>query len=144
MDRASPRSVDPPPRCPRGGAACRRRDRQNPEEELQMNNYAQASGTTIRLERRLPGPIERVWAYIVDPQKRALWWVGGEWDLRVGGKTHSEWDHTRLSHEPTPEAWKSFDGMTTEGTISRYEPPRLLAYKGDMGMGEFEVTFELR
>jgi uncharacterized protein YndB with AHSA1/START domain len=108
-----------------------------------MNNYAQASGTTLRIERRLPGPIERVWAYIVEPEKRALWWVGGAWDLRVGGKTQCEWDHTRLSHEPTPEAWKSFDGMTTEGTISRLEPPRLLAYKGDMGMGEFEVTFEL-
>ena len=104
-----------------------------------MNNYATASGSVLRLERRLPGPIERVWQYIVDPEKRALWWVGGKWDLRVGGETQCEWDHRRLSDEPTPDAWKDFDGMTTSGTISRYEPPHVLAYKGDMGMGEFEV-----
>jgi len=108
-----------------------------------MSDYASASGTTLRIERRLPGPIERVWAYIVEPEKRALWWVGGSWDLRVGGETQCLWDHTRLSHEPTPEAWKAFDGMTTSGTISRLDPPRLLAYRGDMGDGEFEVIFEL-
>lgn len=109
-----------------------------------MSDYASAKGTTLRIERRLPGPIERVWSYLVDPEKRALWWVGGAWDLRVGGATIAEWDHTRLSHEPTPEAWKDFDGMTTTGTISRIEPPRLLAYRTDMGMGEIEITFELR
>jgi len=108
-----------------------------------MNNYATASGSTLRIERRLPGPIERVWAYLVDPEKRALWWVGGAWDLRVGGETQCEWDHTRLSHEPTPAAWKDFDGMTTTGTITRLDPPRFLAYRADMGGGDFEVTFEL-
>jgi len=108
-----------------------------------MSDHASATGNTLRIERRLPGPIERVWAYLVDPQKRALWWVGGPWDLRPGGETVCEWDHTRRSDEPTPEAWKSFDGMTTTGTITRIDPPRLLAYRGDMG-GEFEVTFELR
>src|SRR5204862_5015849 len=102
-----------------------------------------ATGHTLRIERRLPGPIERVWAYLVDPEKRALWWVGGAWDLKPGGETVCEWDHTRLSDEPTPEAWKSFDGMTSTGTITRIDPPRLLAYRGDTG-GAFEVTFELR
>jgi uncharacterized protein YndB with AHSA1/START domain len=109
-----------------------------------MSDYATASGSTLRIERRLPGPIERVWSYIVDPEKRALWFVGGPWDLRPGGTAHNEWDHTRLSEEPTPEAWKSFDGMSTTGTIVRVEPPHILAYRTDMGMGEFEVTFELR
>ena len=27
---------------------------------------------TVRLERMLPGPIERVWAYLVEPEKRAM------------------------------------------------------------------------
>jgi len=109
-----------------------------------MTEYASASGSTLRIERRLPGPIERVWSYLVDPQKRALWYVGGAWELKQGGKAPCEWDHTRLSDEPTPEAWKSFDGMTTMGTITRVEPPHLLAYRGDMGGEEFEVTFELK
>ena len=109
-----------------------------------MSDYASFSGHTLRIERRLPGPIERVWAYIVEPEKRAMWFVGGHWDLCPGGVATAEWDHTRLSDEPTPEEWKSFDGMTTTSTITRIDPPRLLAYRGDMGGAEFEVTFELR
>jgi uncharacterized protein YndB with AHSA1/START domain len=110
-----------------------------------MTDYASASGTTLRIERRLPGPIERVWSYLVEPEKRALWFVGGTWDLRVGGEARAEWNHTRLSHEPTPEAWKDFDGITSISTITRIEPPNLLAYRSEMeGMGEFEITFELR
>lgn len=27
--------------------------------------------TTLTVERTLPGPIKRVWAYLVDPDKRA-------------------------------------------------------------------------
>jgi uncharacterized protein YndB with AHSA1/START domain len=108
-----------------------------------MSNYASATGATLRIERRLPGPIERVWAYVVEPEKRALWFVGGIWDQHAGGEARSLWDHTRLSHEPTPEAWKSFDGMETTATITRIEPPRLLSYRTDMGAGAVDITFEL-
>jgi uncharacterized protein YndB with AHSA1/START domain len=105
--------------------------------------HASASGSSIRIERRLPGPIERLWSYLVEPDKRALWWVGGTWDLHPGGAARCEWDHGRLSDEPTPDAWKAFDGATTTGTITVVEPPRRLAYRTEMGAGEFEVTFEL-
>ena len=108
-----------------------------------MSDYASATGNVLRIERRLPGPIERLWAYLVEPEKRALWWVGGAWELRPGGVATAEWDHTRLSHEPTPDAWKDFDGMTTTATITRVEPPRLLAYRTDMGAGDVDITFEL-
>lgn len=104
-----------------------------------MTEFARLTGTTLRIERTLPGPIERVWAYIVEPEKRALWFTGGTFDLRVGGEARTEWDHTKLSHEETPEAWKSFDGQTSIGTITRYEPPRLLSIRGEMG----EITYEL-
>jgi uncharacterized protein YndB with AHSA1/START domain len=36
---------------------------------------------TIRFERLLPGPIERVWAYLTDPEKRAKWLASGPMDL---------------------------------------------------------------
>ncbi|MEQ8750919.1 MAG: hypothetical protein RIC52_14200 [Amphiplicatus sp.] len=32
---------------------------------------------SIRFERLLPGPIERVWAYLTEPEKRAEWFAGG-------------------------------------------------------------------
>ena len=104
-----------------------------------MNDSA---ANTLRIERKLPGPIERAWSYLVEADKRALWFVGGEWDLRPGGVAQVVFDHRLLSDEPTPEAWKSFDGVTKTSTITRVEPPRLLAYRGDMGGAEFEVTFE--
>ncbi|HAQ36252.1 MAG TPA: ATPase, partial [Alphaproteobacteria bacterium] len=41
---------------------------------------------TLRFERLLPGPIETVWAYLVEPDLRAQWLAGGEMDLKPGGK----------------------------------------------------------
>ena len=42
-----------------------------------MNDLATATATdTVRLERLLPGPIERVWAYLTEPDKRATWFAG--------------------------------------------------------------------
>ena len=58
---------------------------------------------TVKLERLLPGPVERVWAYITESDKRAKWICGGEWDLRVGGKVILKWDHAKLPNNgPTP------------------------------------------
>src|SRR5690606_39019955 len=32
---------------------------------------------TVRFRRVLPGPIERVWAYLTEADKRAKWFAGG-------------------------------------------------------------------
>src|SRR5688572_29818333 len=37
---------------------------------------------TVRMERLFPGPVERVWEFLVDPDKRALWLAGGPMELR--------------------------------------------------------------
>ena len=37
---------------------------------------------TFRIERLLPGPIERVWAYLVESEKRRKWFARGDFDLR--------------------------------------------------------------
>jgi hypothetical protein len=47
---------------------------------------------TMRLERLLPGPVERVWAYLTESEKRATWLCGGEFELRVGGRVRLEFD----------------------------------------------------
>ena len=44
---------------------------------------------TIRMERLLPGPIERVWDYLTDSAKRGKWFAAGKMDLRVGGVSNS-------------------------------------------------------
>ena len=99
---------------------------------------------TVRLERLLPGPLERVWAYLTDSKKRATWFAGGEFDLRVGGRIRLEFDHASLSSEKaTPEKHKGVEGMAFEGSITRLEPMRVLAYTWKWDSGDTEVTFEL-
>jgi uncharacterized protein YndB with AHSA1/START domain len=98
---------------------------------------------TVRLERMLPGPIERVWAYLTESDKRATWFASGVFDLRVGGKADLHFDHANLSAEKkAPDAYKD---MKTDfrGKITRVEPPRLLSYTFAAAGPESEVTFEL-
>ena len=97
---------------------------------------------TVRLERMLPGPIERVWAYLTDSEKRKVWLASGVFELRVGGKADLHFDHSLLSAEKSPPEMqgKRFDYPET---ITRIEPPRLLSYTFRHGGPESEVTFEL-
>lgn len=98
---------------------------------------------TVKMERLLPGPIERVWEYIVDGKKRALWLAGGEFDLRLGGAIKLEFDNAKLPNEqPLPEKYKERGKGHFEGKITRLEPLRVLAHTWNMG-GDSEVTYEL-
>jgi len=99
---------------------------------------------TLRFERLLDAPIEKVWRYLVEPELRARWFMAGPTELRVGGAFGLTMDHDRLSDGdvPTPERYRPYVGHSWNETISRIEPPHLLAFtweKGDAG----EVTFEL-
>ncbi len=100
---------------------------------------------TMQLERLLPGPIERVWAYLTESEKRGTWLASGDMELRVGGKVQLNFLHSSLSPqpEPTPERFKSMEcGAGFEGTITQCDPPRLLAYTwgGDTSEVKFELT----
>ncbi len=99
----------------------------------------------IRLERLLPGPIERVWAYLTEPEKRARWLASGPMELSVGGKVGLFFKHSELpgsgADAPPAKYAMMTDGAHQPCVITRCEPPRTLAYTwGDDGS---EVTFEL-
>ncbi len=97
----------------------------------------------IRIMRTLPGPIERIWQYLTDPEKRRRWFAGGPMELRAGGKMELFFQHKNISPAETPpaeHACKHEGGKTMAGTILRCEPPRVLSYT----FGEHsDVTFEL-
>jgi uncharacterized protein YndB with AHSA1/START domain len=102
------------------------------------------SGDSVRIERLLPGPVERVWAYLTESERRAEWLAAGPMDLRVGGEVELAFRHGELSHEPTPERWRDVDGHVLRGRVTRCGPPRLLAFTWPEAGGlESEVTFEL-
>jgi len=96
---------------------------------------------TYRLERILPGPIERVWSYLIDPAKRRLWFADGPVDLRVGGQQALQFRFSELTTEPVPPGRDA--ACTVVSSITRYEPPTLLSYTWGSGAGASQVTFEL-
>jgi len=99
---------------------------------------------TVKLERLLPGPVERVWAYITEPGKRARWLAGGEFELRVGAKIRLEFDNNSLSADKdAPPKYKGREKKGFGGVITRLEPMRLLAHTWTWDSGDTEVTYEL-
>lgn len=104
----------------------------------------------VRFERSLPGPVERVWEYITDSEKRGTWLASGEMELRVGGKVTLIFHNATLAPagEPIPGWLQPFAGpLTQNGKITQLNAPHLLAMTwGDKGDGSpaSEVVFELR
>lgn len=97
----------------------------------------------IRFERLLPGPIERVWAYLTESDKRGKWLASGPVELRVGGQVELHFQHADLSPqtEPIPDKYKQYEnGASFTGQVTRCEPPSLLSHTWEDGS---EVTFEL-
>jgi uncharacterized protein YndB with AHSA1/START domain len=43
------------------------------------------------MQRRLPGPIERVWAYLFDSDLRRLWLASGAMTLQPGASFELVW-----------------------------------------------------
>lgn len=103
------------------------------------------SPAEVRLVRLLPGPIERVWDYLTDPEKRSRWFAGGPMEQRAGGKMTLVFQHKNLAPDETPPAELEQchgPGESMEGIVLRCEPPHVLSYTfGDTR--ESEVTFEL-
>jgi uncharacterized protein YndB with AHSA1/START domain len=97
----------------------------------------------VRIVRTLPGPIERVWDYLVDPEKRARWFAGGPMEPRAGGKVELFFHHKNFApNETPPEDHKAVHdpGFKMPCTVLRWEPPHTLSYTFD---DESDVTFEL-
>jgi len=101
---------------------------------------------TVRLERLLPGPIERVWTYLTDSEKRGKWFASGPMELRAGGKLEFHFNNSKLAPDsgPPPERFKECEGMVSTGHVTRCEPPHTLSFTwGEEEGDESEVTFEL-
>lgn len=112
-----------------------------------MTEYAVAlAEDTIRIERDLPGPIERVWAYLTESDKRETWLARGPMDLREGGKVELTWENSKLSkNDPPPPEHAENEVHTLIGSVLEVDPPRLLSFRwgGDSGDSKSIATFEL-
>jgi uncharacterized protein YndB with AHSA1/START domain len=97
----------------------------------------------VRFERNLPAPIDRVWAYLVDPELRSTWLAGGTSSPRVGGPFDLDFDHTKISSDLQPEG-SGFSPHHEVGTVLELDPPRVLAYSWGEWFDQYcVVRFEL-
>ena len=135
----------------RWNASCARstkRRAQSEEANFLMKNNDQHGKFTgpgeVRLVRTLPGPIERVWEYLIDSEKRARWFAGGVLEQKPGSRVEFAMRQANLAPDETPpDKYKHMHhtGVTIEGRVLRCEPPRLLVFT--FGGDDSEVTFEL-
>jgi uncharacterized protein YndB with AHSA1/START domain len=106
----------------------------------------QLSEDTVRFERLLPGPIDRVWSYLTDSQKRGKWLASGDMPPRVGAEVTLTFTHSGLSpiKAPTPEKFKKYEpSVSGKHRVLRYEPTRVLSITWGEGNDASEVDFEL-
>jgi len=96
--------------------------------------------STLTLERRLPGPIERVWAYLTDSDLRQQWLAAGAMTLQPGTTFELVWKNDELSASASerPEGFPAESRATCQ--ITEVEPPRKLRF---LWPGAGDVTFQL-
>jgi uncharacterized protein YndB with AHSA1/START domain len=103
--------------------------------------------TTLRLERLLPAPVDLVWTYLADSDKRALWLGSGQLGQGAGTPLVLEFRASDLSGGLTRDGAPAAPGEvnhTLHALVTRCEPPHLLAFNWSPDGTGSESTIELR
>ena len=113
-----------------------------------MSEYGELMDeNTVRFERLLPGPIERVWSFLTEGEKRSRWLCNGDVESSVGGVVDMHFHNLSLSGDddiPRPEKYKDNpEKISFVGKVTRYEPPHILEHTWEFGEESSEVCYEL-
>ncbi len=94
---------------------------------------------TLKIQRLLPGPVDRVWAYLTQSELRRQWLAAGQMELKAGAPFTFTWRNDELSDPPgqRPEGFSAEHSL--DSRILELEPPRKLTIAWNQG----EVSFEL-
>jgi len=96
--------------------------------------------TTLRIQRLLPGPIERVWAYLTESELRRQWLASGDMEMKVGSTFDLEWRNNELT-DPPGRLPEGFDGHhSLASRITELVPQRRLGIEWGSSAG---VVFDL-
>jgi uncharacterized protein YndB with AHSA1/START domain len=95
---------------------------------------------TLTIRRLLPGPIERVWAYLTESDLRRKWLASGKMEMKVGAPFTFTWRNDELNDKPSkrPEGFSEEHSM--ESKITELDPPRKISFTWS---NSGDVTFEL-
>jgi uncharacterized protein YndB with AHSA1/START domain len=95
----------------------------------------------LKIERLLPGPIERIWAYLTESELRRQWLAGGKMEMRIGAPFELVWRNDELTNPPgeRPPGFPAEHRM--ESRVTEFDPPRKLAIAwGANGETSFELA----
>jgi uncharacterized protein YndB with AHSA1/START domain len=96
--------------------------------------------TTLKIQRLLPGPIERIWAYLIDSELRRKWMAAGDMEMKAGAPFELVWRNDELTNPPG-ERPAGFGGEhRMQSRITEFDPPRKLSITWN---STGDVTFEL-
>jgi uncharacterized protein YndB with AHSA1/START domain len=95
---------------------------------------------TLKIQRLLPGPIERIWAYLTESDLRRQWLAAGQMEMRVGAPVELVWRNDQLTNPPGQRPPGFSDERRMQSRITEVDPPRKLTFTwADSG----DVSFEL-
>lgn len=95
---------------------------------------------TLTIQRFLPGPVERVWAYLTESDLRRKWLASGEMELKAGAPFKLVWRNDELTDPPGQRPSGFPEEHSMQSRIIELDPPRKLVIAwGEHG----EVSFEL-
>lgn len=96
--------------------------------------------TVLKIERLLPGPVERVWDYLTKSELRRQWLASGDMDLTPGTEFEFVWRNDELTDPPgkRPEGMGAENRMVCR--ILDVDPPRRLFISWGV---QSDVLFEL-
>lgn len=97
--------------------------------------------TTLEIQRRLPGPIERVWAYLVDGELRRQWLAAGSMEPCVGADFELVWRNDELSDSPAERPAGFSAESRASCRVTEIEPPRRLRFTWS-GVGDVTIVLE--
>ena len=115
-----------------------------------MSDFAERLDThTIQFVRILPGPIEKVWAFLWESEKRGQWFASGPMPTKTGEHFEMRFKHSDLSPHSAPPPAKMAEidknGHGSSNVLLTYEPPHRLAFTfgAEKSSGVSEVEFRL-
>jgi uncharacterized protein YndB with AHSA1/START domain len=112
-----------------------------------MNNVAELDAygvltepATLKIQRLLPGPVERIWNYLVQSDLRRQWLASGEMEMKLGAPVELVWHNDQLTTPAghRPEGFGPEHRM--QSSVTEIDPPRRLSISWGSTGG---VTFEL-
>jgi uncharacterized protein YndB with AHSA1/START domain len=96
--------------------------------------------TTLTIQRFLPGPIERVWAFLTDSDLRRKWLASGDMKLEAGAPFTLTWRNSEFTDPPEPVPPGHSSEHSMDSRITEIDPPKRITFTW---FTSGTVTFEL-